>query len=59
MLREEAINTSASPREYAVIDMDAKHARSAVRISPHYYNVPREIDILVGALESIAADPPQ
>lgn len=56
-LREEAINTSASPREYAVIDMDAKHARSAVRISPHYYNIRREIDILVGALEGIVGEP--
>jgi selenocysteine lyase/cysteine desulfurase len=50
-LREEAINTSATRREYAVLDMDAKQATSALRISPHYYNTEREIDLLVGALE--------
>jgi selenocysteine lyase/cysteine desulfurase len=50
-LREEAINTSATFREYAVLDMDDKRARDAVRISPHYYNTRREIDILVSALE--------
>jgi selenocysteine lyase/cysteine desulfurase len=50
-LRDEAINTSATRREYAVLDMDAKQAVSALRISPHYYNTEREIDLLVGALE--------
>jgi selenocysteine lyase/cysteine desulfurase len=50
-LREEAINTSATFREYAVLDMDDKHARDAVRISPHYYNTRRDIDILTSALE--------
>ena len=52
-LREQAINTSATFRENAVIDMDEKQARSALRISPHYYNTRREIDTLVGALESL------
>ncbi len=52
-LRDEAINTSASPREYAVIDMDAKHARNALRISPHYYNTQREIDIALDAIEGL------
>jgi selenocysteine lyase/cysteine desulfurase len=50
-LREEAINTTATLREYAVIDMDDKRAASALRISPHYYNTRREIDILVSALQ--------
>jgi selenocysteine lyase/cysteine desulfurase len=50
-LREEAINTSATFREYAVLDMDDKRVRDAVRISPHYYNTRREIDILSSALE--------
>ena len=53
-LREEAINTTATLREYAVIDMDDKRAASALRISPHYYNTRREIDILVSALEEFA-----
>jgi len=50
-LREQAINTSATYRHYAVIDMDAKQATSAVRISPHYYNTRREIDIAIFAIE--------
>jgi selenocysteine lyase/cysteine desulfurase len=50
-LREEAINTTATLREYAVLDMDDKRAASALRISPHYYNTPREIDIMVSALQ--------
>ena len=53
-LREEAINVSATLREYAVLDMDDKHARSAVRFSPHYYNTSTEINIAVGALEEFA-----
>jgi selenocysteine lyase/cysteine desulfurase len=50
-LREQAINTSATRWEYAVIDMHEKGAQSAVRISPHYYNTEREIDLVVSALE--------
>ena len=50
-LREEAINTSATLREYAVIDMDAKHAKSAVRLSPHYFNTSIELNIAVSALQ--------
>ncbi|HEX6133258.1 MAG TPA: aminotransferase class V-fold PLP-dependent enzyme [Longimicrobiales bacterium] len=50
-LREQAINTSSTDRDSAVIDMEEKHVRTALRISPHYYNTRREIDILVGALE--------
>jgi selenocysteine lyase/cysteine desulfurase len=56
-LREQAINTSATFREYAVLDMDEKGARSAVRISPHYFNTQREIDIVVGALEEFGGEP--
>jgi selenocysteine lyase/cysteine desulfurase len=50
-LRDEAINVSATLREYAVLDMDAKHAQTAVRLSPHYYNTDLEINIAVSALE--------
>lgn len=50
-LREQAIATSATFREWAVIDMDAKAAASALRLSPHYYNTRREIDIAVFAIE--------
>jgi selenocysteine lyase/cysteine desulfurase len=31
--------------------MDAKQAASAIRISPHYYNTRRELDIAMFALE--------
>jgi selenocysteine lyase/cysteine desulfurase len=50
-LREEAINTSATYREYARFDMDEKDAESAVRISPHYFNTERDVDLAAGALE--------
>lgn len=50
-LREEAINTSATLREYAVLDMDDKGAQTAVRLSPHYYNTESELNIAIGALE--------
>ena len=49
-LRARGINTSSPSREDAVIDMDAKHAASALRISPHYYNTAREIDRMVEVL---------
>jgi selenocysteine lyase/cysteine desulfurase len=49
-LRRRGINTSAALRSSAVIDMDSKHATSAVRISPHYYNTEAEIDSVVRAL---------
>jgi selenocysteine lyase/cysteine desulfurase len=55
-LREEAINTSATIREWAVLDMKDKAAHSAVRISPHYYNLSRDIDTMVSALEAIVLD---
>jgi selenocysteine lyase/cysteine desulfurase len=53
-LREQAINTTATMREYAVIDMKEKRARTAIRISPHYYNTRREVDITMSALEEFA-----
>ena len=54
-LREEAINTGATLREFAVLDMDDKRAASALRVSPHYFNTIREIDTLAGALEEFVA----
>jgi len=53
-LRERGINAAASLRAYAVLDMEAKHAASAVRISPHYYNTTEEIDTAVEAIAEIA-----
>lgn len=54
-LRTRNINTAATLRDYAVIDMDEKHAASALRISPHYYNTEDELDILIGTLKSLPA----
>lgn len=54
-LRTSRINTSASLREYAVLDMDDKRATSALRVSPHYYNTEDELDVLVDALQSLPA----
>lgn len=55
LLRARGINTSASLREYAVIDMDEKRASAALRLSPHYYNTEQEIDSAVEAIRSLPA----
>jgi selenocysteine lyase/cysteine desulfurase len=52
-LRGLNINTSATMREFAVIDMDDKRAASALRVSPHYYNTEDELDRLLDALRSV------
>lgn len=49
-LRAQRINTSASTRQDGVIDMDAKQVASVLRISPHYYNTPAEVDAAVAAI---------
>jgi selenocysteine lyase/cysteine desulfurase len=56
LLRTRGINTSASLRAYAVIDMDEKQAASALRLSPHYYNTEEEIDRVVAALHAVSAN---
>jgi selenocysteine lyase/cysteine desulfurase len=53
-LRERGITTSASLREYAVIDMEEKRVSSALRISPHYFNTEAELTSVVEALGSFA-----
>ncbi|HEV2351015.1 MAG TPA: aminotransferase class V-fold PLP-dependent enzyme [Terriglobia bacterium] len=52
-LRQRGINTSATHRDYAIIDMDEKRAVSALRISPHYYNTQSEVEEAVFALAEI------
>jgi selenocysteine lyase/cysteine desulfurase len=52
-LRARGINTHTALREFAVLDMTAKGAESAVRISPHYYNTADEIGRLVEGLEEM------
>ncbi len=56
-LRERAIHTSALARESAVIAFDDLGLEGALRISPHYYNTEREVDLVLGALEELAAAP--
>jgi selenocysteine lyase/cysteine desulfurase len=53
-LRERGINTSASDRQDAVLDMDDKHVAAVLRLSPHYYNTEDELDTVVGALAELA-----
>ena len=55
LLRTKGINTSASLRAYAVIDMDEKGVASALRLSPHYYNTEEEIDRVVETLRAVTA----
>jgi selenocysteine lyase/cysteine desulfurase len=55
LLRTRGINSSASLRAYAVIDMDEKRAVSALRFSPHYYNSEEEIDRVVETLRAVTA----
>jgi selenocysteine lyase/cysteine desulfurase len=52
-LRARGINTSAQERVYAVLDFDAKGVETALRISPHYYNLESEIDTLLDALAEV------
>ncbi len=54
-LRERGINTSAASREDALLDMDAKQAASALRMSPHYFNTEAELEALTGALDELTA----
>src|SRR6266404_2870403 len=55
LLRTRGINSSASLRAYAVIDMDEKRAATALRLSPHYYNTEEEIDRVVEELKTVTA----
>jgi selenocysteine lyase/cysteine desulfurase len=51
-LRECAVNTSATLRGWAVLDMDDKRVASALRISPHYFNTEEELAAFLQALSS-------
>ena len=52
-LRSRGINTNASLREYALIDFDDKQVEGALRLSPHYYNAPEEIEAAVAAIAEL------
>ena len=55
LLRTRGVNTSASLRAYAVIDMDEKRAETALRLSPHYYNTEEELERVVEELKAVTA----
>jgi selenocysteine lyase/cysteine desulfurase len=54
-LARRGINTSASLREYGIIDFDDRRIDSAVRISPHYYNTTDEIEQLAAAVGELVS----
>jgi selenocysteine lyase/cysteine desulfurase len=53
-LGAKAINVSVSPRNYTLLDMQARGLDSLVRASVHYYNDEDEIDRFFAALEDLA-----
>jgi selenocysteine lyase/cysteine desulfurase len=54
-LAQRGINTSASLREYGLIDFSDRGIDSAVRISPHYYNTRDEIEQLAAAVTELVS----
>jgi len=56
-LRRRGVNASSPERDDAVLDMDAKGAASALRISPHYYNTDAEIDRAISEIRNIMGVP--
>jgi len=52
-LKQQAINTSAATRAWALLDMDAKGFETALRVSPHYYNTEGEVEAIVEVLGTI------
>ena len=52
-LRAEGINVSASPAEYARLDLETRGLAGIVRASPHYYNTEAEVDAVVRAVAAL------
>ena len=52
-LRAEGINVSASPAEYARLDLETRGLAGIVRASPHYYNTEAEVDVVVRAVAAL------
>jgi selenocysteine lyase/cysteine desulfurase len=52
-LRERGINVSASPAEYARLDLEDRGLAAVVRASPHYYNTEAEVAALVEAVAAL------
>lgn len=54
ILREQAINVSASPAAYTRLDMDRRGLAEVIRASVHYYNTFDEVDRFTMAVGAIA-----
>ncbi len=52
-LRRRGINTSSQTRIDAVLDYDEKGVDGALRMSPHYFNTPSDLELLESALREI------
>jgi cysteine desulfurase / selenocysteine lyase len=52
-LRTQSINISVSPREYTLLDMQARELPAVLRASVHYYNTDEEIARFCAALERL------
>ena len=52
-LAQDKINVSVSPRDYTLLDMEARHLASVVRASVHYYNSEEEIERFCRKLDRI------
>lgn len=52
-LRAEGVNTSVATRVRSPNSLDGEGPSAALRVSPHYYNTPEEIDRLTETLEAL------
>lgn len=52
-LRRRGINTSVSRRKDGLLDMEAKGATSALRLSPHYFNTEDEVETAIEVLAEL------
>jgi selenocysteine lyase/cysteine desulfurase len=49
------INTTATLQWYGLLDLGPRGIRSAIRISPHYYNTEAEVDLAITTIRDVAA----
>jgi selenocysteine lyase/cysteine desulfurase len=54
-LAAHGMNTTATLQWYGLLDLGPRGIRSAIRISPHYYNTEAEVDLAVTAIRDVAA----
>ncbi len=54
-LSEQGINTSVSPPDSTLLDMESRGLDGLVRASVHYYNSEEEVERFCEALESIVS----